>query len=486
MKGLSVSSSPPGNTYTPSTRRPLARLSLVALLALCFLSLSAPAFSPSSSLAGEGLGDAWSELKWLLWPLPKDPHERALRLLERGKVIDGHIDLPILARWYYANQVNDPDFDLRKEGAKGEVDIPRLRKGKVGGFFWSVFVPCPEDAGYPSENESNFTTSTWRVRDTLEQIDTARLLMDKYSDVFEFTPTAKDWRRAMKKGKIGGMLGVEGGHQLGTSLSTLRAYYALGARYVTLTHTCNSPYADSCGIQGKDAVPVRWDGLSPFGHKAVAEMNRLGMIVDVSHTHPKTASDALSVSEAPVIFSHSNARGVHDVLRNVPDSILRRIGNLDTSRRGSFNLSEDGEQGKGWGAETGEVDKEVSGGDAIIMLNFSPPFITEGKADVKAMADHADYIGKLAGRQHVGIGSDFDGIESTPEGLEDVSAYPNLVAELIKRGWSDAEILGLTSGNILRVIEKVEAVSRKLKHVKPYTDVFEGRMDLVKHAEPPM
>ncbi|GAA6039029.1 hypothetical protein JCM8097_000161 [Rhodosporidiobolus ruineniae] len=483
MKGLTLDSLPsPGTQRTPapSRRRFLALLALLPLA--CFLST----ISPNTGLSTAGVGEMVREIKWALTPLPKDPRERAVRLMERQPVVDGHIDLPILARSYYANQINDPELDLRKP-AKGEVDIPRLREGKVGGFFWSVFVPCPDDLGLPSDESSNFTASTPSVRDTLEQIDTARLLIDKYSDVFELTLTAADWKKAMKNGKVGGMLGVEGGHQLGTSLSSIRAYYALGARYITFTHTCNSPLGDSCGYMGSPVSPI-WNGLSSFGRAAVGEMNRLGMLVDVSHTHPKTASDALSLSEAPVIFSHSNARGVHDVVRNVPDAILRRIGNIDERRRGTFNLSEDGEQGKGWGADNGEVDKEIPGGDTIIMLNFSPDFISEPaqRANVSLMADHADYIGRLAGREHVGIGSDFDGIGKTPEGLEDVSTYPNLVAELIKRGWSDKEIMGLTSGNILRILTKAEAVAHRLKHRQTATDIFKGRTDLAKHKKPPV
>ena len=384
-------------------------------------------------------------------------------------------------------------------------------------------MPCPEDEGYPSENRSNFTTPTWRVRDTLEQIDTAWLLIDKYNDQFELTLTAREWRKAMRRGKFGGMLGVEGGHQLGSSLSTIRTYFDVGVRYITLTHTCHSALADSCGyverpsahdlVAGTPLAP-RWNGLSPFGRTAVREMNRLGMMVDLSHTSPKTASDALSHSLAPVIFSHSNARGVHLHSRNIPDSILRRIGSIDSRRKGTFNLSEDGEKGQGWGADTGEVDKPVPSGDVLIMLNFSPTFVSEWsdgsglRANVSLMADHADYIGRLAGREHVGIGSDFDGIEDVPEGLEDVSKYPNLIAELLRRGWSDAEVMGLTSGesglspnadsihhltriptcagNLLRIVDKVEAVARQHRHDKPSYEVFSGRTDLVKHDKPPL
>ncbi|GAA6004489.1 hypothetical protein JCM10207_000750 [Rhodosporidiobolus poonsookiae] len=488
MKGLALDTHELPVSTRPSQRSSNFRRALVALLAIGLLGTLSQSCDGLRACGIETLVDVAKEIRWALTPLLADPHERALQLMSRSPVVDGHIDLPILARWYFANDVNDKKLDLRKP-TKGHVDIPRLRKGRVGGFFWSVFVPCPEDEGWPSDADTNFTSPSFRVRDTIEQIDTARLLIDRYPE-FELASTAKEWKRAIKRGKIGGMLGIEGGHQLGASLSTIRAYYDLGVRYITLTHSCHSPLADSCGLQEKPTTP-RWNGLSSFGKTAIKEMNRLGMIVDVSHTHPKSASDALSLSRAPVIFSHSNARGVHGVVRNVPDAILRRIGNLDPKRHGSFNLSEDGEQGHGWGADNGEVDKEIPGGDTVIMLNFAPGFVSEwgdGKglrANVSLMADHADYIGRLAGRQYVGIGSDFDGIEDVPEGLEDVSMYPNLIAELIKRGWTDKEIYGLTNGNILRVLQKVEDVSRKLQRVKPHTNVFELRKDLVKHEKPP-
>ncbi|SCZ90150.1 BZ3500_MvSof-1268-A1-R1_Chr1-3g01805 [Microbotryum saponariae] len=444
--------------------------------------------------------------RWNFEPLPANAHARALKLLSKSPIIDGHIDLPILMREYYRNQFQD--VDMTKEGGiKGHVDLPRLRKGKVGGFFWSTYVGCPEDAGYPIDNHGNFTIPTFRVRDTLEQIDVAKLLINKYSDVssqalkmhnslldslnrllspilkdFELTLTSKAWRKAMKKGRIGGMLGVEGGHQLGSSLSSLRAFYELGARYVTLTHTCHNALADSCGMQGTPIEP-RWNGISEFGKKAIREMNRLGMMVDLSHTSPATASQALSLSQSPVIFSHSNARGVHSVVRNVPDTILRRIGKLSFPNR-RFDLTQDGEGGQGWGNDTNEVDLPIPGGDVLIMLNFSPAFISEtsdGKgprASIKLLADHADYIGRLAGRSHVGIGSDFDGIISVPIDLPDVSYYPDLLAELIERGWSDNEIRGLASENLLRVLEGVERVKHQMRHMQPENAIFEGRNDL--------
>ncbi|CEQ38832.1 SPOSA6832_00310 [Sporobolomyces salmonicolor] len=525
MKGLQDStepeqrfqSRPPPRGRAPSFRR---FFTVVVLAAAC-LAFS----SPATTL--ELVGDGWIAFQHAVIPLPTDPHERALALLARQPIIakdsagshpflrqiDGHVDLPVITRFMYRNQIGDIDMNST---IKGHVDIPRLRAGRVGGFFWSVFVPCPEDAGYPKDNDGNFTTPTHRT--------------------FEFTPTASAWRRAMKHGKIGGMLGVEGGHQLGSSLASIRAYYALGARYVTLTHTCHNALADSCGMQDVPIAP-RWGGLSAFGLTAIQEMNRLGMLIDVSHTAPETASAALTHSEAPVIFSHSNARGVHGAVRNVPDAILRRIGAIDPSRR-QFNLSEDGEKGLGWGAESGEAEKKVKGGDSLVMLNFSPLFVSEWpngtgvRANVSLVAgefrsllpppgpslafestslaavpllrphlrrlpgslpppaDHADYIGRLAGREHIGIGADFDGIPTTPEGLEDVSAYPRLIAELIRRGWTDKEILGVAGvwrltplvaiGNLLRILDKVEATSRRLRHLPPSTAIFEGRDDLNK------
>lgn len=221
--------------------------------------------------------------------------------------------------------------------------------------------------------------------------------------------------------------------------------------------------------------------------KIYASLNQQqqGMIVDLSHTSPSTASQSLSLSLAPPIFSHSNARGVHGAVRNIPDTILRRIGQLKSAAM-QYDSTQDGEQGLGWGNDTDEATKDIPSGDTIVMLNFSPTFVSEWddgtgvRADVIRMADHAQYIGELAGREHVGIGSDFDGIPSTPKGLEDVSQYPNLIEELIKRGWSDSEIAGLASENILRIIDQVERVARKLQEggAVPQTGVFAGRDDL--------
>ncbi|KAK4054894.1 hypothetical protein OIV83_000818 [Microbotryomycetes sp. JL201] len=412
--------------------------------------------APTGQQLQTSLSSTVDHLRWLLTPLPKDPHARARALLRKSPIIDSHIDLGILVREKYQNQPQR--VDLASPEFYGHVTIPALKKGLVGGFAWSVYVACPEDSDWPADNTGNFSQPSFRVRDTLEQFDISKILIDKYPETFKLVKTEKEWRQAAREGKVASFFGVEGGHQLGASLSTLRLYYELGARYVTLTHTCNSPLADTCGYEGSP-VPKRWGGLSPFGELAIKEMNRLGMMVDVSHTSPESASQALSLSKAPVIFSHSNARAVHRHVRNVPDHILARFSRI------------------------GKADSDIPGGDAIIMLNFSPDFVSEigetggVRANISLLADHADHIKRVAGAQYVGIGSDFDGILKTPVGLENVSKYPDFIAELIQRGWTDDEVRGVASENWLRVWRKVEAVKYALRHEKPYTDIFEPRLD---------
>jgi len=385
--------------------------------------------------AWEGFGD-------VVGGLPKDPKKAAEKLLQSAPVIDGHIDLPILVREYYGN--NASAFDL-KSPMIGHVDIPRLREGRVGGFFWSVYVGCPRDG---AEGE-DFVNATWRVRDTLEQIDIAKVLIDKYSDTFSLATTSTEVKEAISRGKIASLIGIEGGHQLGNSIAVLRQMHALGVRYVTLTHSCHNAFADSCGLfQG---IEPKWGGLSPLGKSLIKEMNRLGVLVDLSHTSDDTARQALSESLAPVIWSHSSSRAVHDVPRNVPDDVLRLVG-----------------------TESGKKD-------AVVMVNFSPGFVAKpGKADVAAVADHVDHIALIAGKQHVGLGSDYDGIQDTPKGLEDVSKYPALIAELYKRGWNRWELAGLTGRNLLRVMQGAEKVSAELRGagVEPSYIVYDKRTDL--------
>ncbi|KAK2467854.1 hypothetical protein APHAL10511_000149 [Amanita phalloides] len=372
--------------------------------------------------------------------LPRDPAMAALTILKAAPVIDGHIDLPILIRELYSNNISAVNL---KSIMPGHVDIPRLRQGVVGGFFWSVYVPCPEE-----ENDKDFTKSSWRVRDTLEQIDVARSLIDKYPDTFQFVLASDDVKNAVVDGKIASILGVEGGHQLGNSIAVLRQYYNLGVRYVTLTHTCHNAFADSSGT----LVPLH-NGLSRFGLRLIDEMNRLGILVDLSHTSDATALQALNYSKAPIIWSHSSARALHEAPRNVPDDILQYLG-------------------------TGRGKK-----DGVIMVNFVPKYIAvPGNASVDIVADHIEHIARIAGKEHVGLGSDFDGIPDVPKGLEDVSKYPALIAELYRRGWNRYELAGLTGSNILRVLRAAEDVAKELQDVltEPVYDLYDKRNDIPK------
>ncbi|KAI6026414.1 renal dipeptidase family, partial [Pisolithus microcarpus] len=349
-------------------------------------------------------------------------------------VIRNAQDLPAVVRYGWRNNVSAiPLHDKMPM----HVDIPRLREGKAGGFFWSVYVPCPS----ASAEGKKFLNATWRVRDTLEQIDVAKGLIKKYPETFQYAVSSADVKDSIFQRKIASLLGVEGAHQLGNSIAVLRQYYDLGVRYVTLTHVCHNAFADSCGSLAM--IPPLHLGLSPLGFKLVEEMNRIGMLVDLSHTSDMTAAQAIMHSKAPVMWSHSSARAVHNV--------LTMIG-------------------------TGEGQK-----DGIIMVNFAPAFVApEGEADVKRVADHVEHIARVVGKQHVGIGSDFDGIPDTPKNLEDVSKYPNLVAELLRRGWDKYELAGLTGGNFLRIFAAVEDVAQKLQSegTLPVYDVYEERQDI--------
>ncbi|QRV91245.1 Membrane dipeptidase (Peptidase family M19) [Ceratobasidium sp. AG-Ba] len=369
--------------------------------------------------------------------LHADPKQVALSVLQAAPVIDGHIDLPATLRWLYKNDISS--FDLHQT-MPGHVDIPRLRKGHVGGFFWSVFVPCEDDG-------PDFLVPTNRVRDTLEQIDVSKLLIHKYSDTFMLATGTADVKEAFRVGKIASLIGVEGGHQLGNSLAVLRQYHSVGARYLTLTHSCNNAFADSAGVF-TPVTPVH-GGLSAFGKELVLELNRLGMLVDLSHVSDDTAIQAIHLSLAPVILSHSAARALHNLTRNVPDHILNMIGTSKGKK------------------------------DAVVMVNFSTDFLTgQDNATLADVADHIEHIGRVAGREHVGIGSDFDGIPSTPKGLEDASTYPALFIELRRRGWTRGQLAGLASANFLRVLAGVEETARRMKQQSPSMARYRKRVDL--------
>ena len=379
-----------------------------------------------------------------------DPHmARALRILRAAPVMDGHNDLPWRIREDTIARGDVNKYDIRHH-APGHTDLDRLKQGMIGAQFWSVYTPGEyRDSGY--------------ARVQLEQIDIARRVIAKYPDRLALALSSEDIKRDFKKGKIGSLLGLEGGHAIENSLGALRAYYDLGVRYMTLTHNVTLDWADAALDSAKHG------GLTPFGDSVVREMNRLGMLVDLSHVSPGTMSDALNVTQAPVIFSHSGARALVDVPRNVPDSILRRV----TANGGivmvpfvtgfvspAVKLYDDATRPlitdlqKKYGSDTAGITREIN------QWRAAHP---EPRATLSQVADQIDYVRKVAGVDHVGVGSDFDGITEVVQGLEDVSKFPNLFAELARRGWSDADLKKLAGENLLRVFAQAEAVARRLQ-----------------------
>ena len=375
------------------------------------------------------------------------------KLLRNTPLVDGHNDLPWAMREAAKNPLDVVAYDLRTTTA-GMTDIARLRKGMVGGQFWSVYIPGEvRDSGY--------------ARIQLEQIDIAKRVIARYPDVFVPAFSAADVRAAYARGRIGSLLGMEGGHAIENSLGALRAYYELGVRYMTLTHNVTLDWADAANDV------ARHNGLSAFGREVVREMNRLGMMVDLAHTSPAVMSQVLTVSEAPVIWSHAAARGVTNVPRNVPDSILTRLPKNGGVLMMTF--------------VPGFVSQTVASYNAQLSAvrdSITKRFPNDNDAQFKAaaawrethptpaatiadVADHLDHIKKIAGAAHVGIGGDFDGITETVRGLEDVSTYPTLFAELLKRGWTDAELKGLAGENVLRVFTGAERVSARLRATRP-------------------
>ncbi|MFD0557233.1 dipeptidase [Stackebrandtia endophytica] len=373
-------------------------------------------------------------------------------ILENSPVIDGHNDLLIRLRG-----MSRYDFDAidiaRDQSDRLHTDIPRLRAGGVGGQFWSVFVPVTM-AGEEA------------VTATLEQIDAAWQMIERYDD-FEFAGTADEIETAVANGRIASLMGIEGGHSIGNSLGTLRMMYRLGARYMTLTHTSNTDWADS----GTDEVGV--GGLSRFGREVVAEMNRLGMLVDLSHVAPSTMRHALAVSEAPAFFSHSNALAKCGHPRNVPDDVLDLVGQTQGIVMATFVPGFLTEAARVWmdalEAEEGRTPSEwLADGTnedeyrlrrerrlAWLAKNPCPPV---SSADV---ADHLDYMRDRIGVDCIGIGGDLDGIATTPIDLTDVAAYPKLFEELLRRGWSDEDVAKVSFKNLVRVVRRTEEVARK-------------------------
>lgn len=379
------------------------RLSALLLLAVLL--------APASSLLGQQDH-----------PRPSDRHrELALEVLASTPLVDGHNDLPWAIRNHDEAPMDVAAYDLRRP-APGHTDLARLREGHVGAQFWSVYVP------FRAVEEG-------AARVQLEEIDIARQMIRRYPDHLELALSVSDVERIFGSGRIASMLGMEGGHALENSLGALRAFYDLGVRYMTLTHSGTIDWADSA------TDDPRHGGLSPFGEEVVREMNRLGMLVDLSHVSEGGMSDVLDVSEAPVIFSHSSARALTNHPRNVPDSILRRM--------------------------------PENGG--VVMVTFVPVYVNEAlrtwegprdeapRATLADVADHIDHVREVAGIDHVGIGSDFDGISSVPVGLEDVSDFPNLFAELARRGWTETELRKLAGENLLRAWREAEGAARRLQ-----------------------
>ncbi len=369
----------------------------------------------------------------------------ARELLARAPLIDGHNDLP--AQIAEQAQGDVARYELRPRRAKGDTDIPRLREGLVGGQFWSVWIP----SGLKQP-----------ARAQLEQIDTTRRLIAGYPDVFLLATRAADVERARRDGKIASFLGMENGQALENSLGALRAYYDLGVRYMTLTHGRNTDWADSATDKPAHG------GLTPFGREVVREMNRLGMLVDISHVSPQVMGQVLDLSEAPVIFSHSSARALVDHPRNVPDDVLKRLpgngGVVMVTFIPDFVSAERAAWGKGMerliqGAKTGEEMARIEA-DYAKAHGPAPP------ATLAQVADHVDHVARIAGHDHVGIGSDFYG-GPMPHGLEDVSRFPELFAELIRRGWSDENLIKLAGGNVIRVLAAAEGAATRIQQLRP-------------------
>jgi membrane dipeptidase len=388
------------------------------------------------------------------------------KILREVPLIDGHNDLP----WQYRERVKNhlAQIDLRQDQSKLEkplhTDVARLKAGRVGGQFWSVYVPASMKGADA-------------VQATLEQIDVVHRLDNAYPDTFALALTADDVVRIHKSGRVASLVGVEGGHSINNSLAALRMLYRAGARYMTLTHSENVDWADSATADPKSG------GLSEFGKAVVGEMNRLGMLVDLSHVSPATMQDALDVSAAPVIFSHSSARAITGHQRNVPDDVLQRLktngGIVMVTFVPSFvnetlrvwYANRDAEQARLKSLHDGEPQNVKAGVEAWEKANPRP------KATLADVADHVEHVMKVAGEDHVGIGGDLDGISTTPEGLESVADYPKLFAELLRRGHSEEQLKKLAGLNALRVMRAAEATAARLQKERPESDVLIEELD---------
>jgi membrane dipeptidase len=372
-----------------------------------------------------------------------DSLHTARQLLSRAPVLDGHNDLPWALRSAAARTGAEADIGAPVEFT--HTDLPRLAAGGVGAQFWSVFVP----AGLQGDAA---------VVATLEQIDLVHRLIKRYPDTLELALTAADAERIMAAGKVASLLGAEGGHSIGGSLGVLRALHALGVRYLTLTHNRNTPWADSATDEPAHG------GLTEFGREVVAEMQRIGMLVDLSHVAPATMRDALDVATAPVIFSHSSALALTAHPRNVPDEILSRLaangGVCMVTFVPAFVCAACREWDLAAAAEAARRGLDYRDLDSRHQLDDWVAANPAPVASLADVADHIEHVRAVAGPDHVGIGGDFDGTGELPAGLEDVSCYPALIAELLSRGWTEADCAKLTSGNIVRVLREAQAAAQ--------------------------
>ncbi|KAM0558430.1 hypothetical protein ACHAPJ_004620 [Fusarium lateritium] len=377
----------------------------------------------------------------------RTPEERARHILTTTPLIDGHVDFPLVVRFLYGNQIYHENFTQPFEQGElpGQVDLHRLRRGQSGGAFWSLYAPCPA-------NDSDFSDENYAasVQFTLDQIDVMTRLQAAYPNHFSQKVDSSNAFEAFKKGKLISPFGIEGLHQIGNKATNLRKFHELGVRYATLTHNCHNKFADAAVLSNpsRKAEPL-WGGVSPLGRKLIAEMNRIGMIVDLSHVSEDTMLDVLgggdewSGSQAPIIFSHSSAFSVCPHPRNVKDNVLQLV-------------------------------KERN---SLVMVNIAPDFIScvdtgnenglpefyPQNSTLAHAAQHIIYIGNLIGYDYVGIGTDFDGIPSVPEGLEDVTKYPDLIAELLRQGVSNVDAAKVVGGNLLRVWKDVDDVATQLQ-----------------------
>jgi len=389
-----------------------------------------------------------------------DYRQQAIEILESVPLFDGHNDVP----WQYRNRVgykfSELDFyDTTHLDRPMHTDIPRLREGRVGAQWWSVYVSAAI-----SEPEA--------VKQTLEQIDFVHRMIEKYPDHFELALTADDVERVFADGKIASLIGMEGGHSINNSLAVLRMMYDLGARYMTITHNRTLDWADAAGDNPQH------DGLTEFGEEVIREMNRLGMMVDISHVDPNTMKDAIRVSEAPVMFSHSNARGLTGHPRNVPDDVLQMLPEKDGLIMVTFVETFTSEERRQFFAERSAFQRKME-----YLYPGEPDSISRHMAEwdadreapkstLEQVADHIDYIRDLIGVEFIGIGGDYDGIPTLPLGLEDVSTYPDLFAELLRRGYTPDELRKIAGLNMLRVMRGAEEVSARLRAERGPSEVL--------------